>query len=211
MPAPLSRTRTKICGITSINDAVTALECGADAIGLVFYDKSSRFVSPEIARAIAAQVGPFVTVVGLFVNADYAAVCNVLNTVPLHVIQFHGDESNDFCQQFNRPFIKAIRMAPEIDVESEMLRFPNASGILLDAYQAGVPGGTGTQFDWDRFPSNISVPTILAGGLSPSNVRIAIEKTKPYGVDVSGGVELSPGKKCPDKIAQFIDLASSKP
>lgn len=206
MPDP-SRTRIKICGLTTVADAQFTAALGADAIGLVFYDKSPRHVSIATAHAIAASVGPFITVVGLFVNADESTINQVLRSVPLHVIQFHGDESNGFCRRFERPFIKAIRMAPHLDVNKAIAAYPDASGILLDAYQAGTPGGTGTQFEWDRFPANSDVPTILAGGLKPGNIQTAVMQTKPYGVDVSGGVESSPGKKCPAKVAEFIQQA----
>ena len=200
----LSRTRVKICGITNISDAQSALQAGADAIGLVFYPKSSRFVDIQNAKVIAQSVGPLVTVVALFVDASAEEVHRVLHSVPVQLIQFHGREDNAFCKRFDRPFIKAVRMAPELDLEAEYQRYPDALGILLDAYQAGVPGGTGKSFEWHRFPKSPSKPTLLAGGLTPDNVAEAIKQTKPYAVDVSGGVEQKPGIKCQDKIRAFI-------
>lgn len=208
MPDP-SRTRIKICGLTTLDDARFTAALGVDAIGLVFYEKSPRYVDLAVARDIALAVGPLVTVVGLFVNAERDLLKAALAEVPLHVLQFHGDEDNSFCRSFNRPFMKAIRMAPGLDVAAEMARYPDANGILLDAYQPGVPGGTGTQFEWQRFPRNPHRPTILAGGLTPANVAAAVGQTKPYGVDVSGGVELSPGRKCPTKVAEFVSQVAN--
>lgn len=199
--------RVKICGITSVADAQVAVKAGADAIGLVFYAPSPRAVSIEQAREIAASVGPFVTVVGLFVNADESYICEVLANVGLHVLQFHGDESRKFCEAFQRPYMKAIRMRPELNVEQAIGDYPSASAILLDAYRPGVPGGTGETFDWQRVPTQASCPIVLAGGLTAENVALAIQSTHVYGVDVSGGVEFSPGKKDPQKVEKFIHNA----
>ncbi len=199
--------RVKICGITSVADAQLAVNAGADAIGLVFYEPSPRAVSIEQAREIAASVGPFVTVVGLFVSADEAFIREVLANVALHVLQFHGDESREFCEQFQRPYMKAIRMRPELDVAQEIADFPSAAAILLDAYRPGVPGGTGETFDWQRVPLQAMRPIVLAGGLTPENVALAVQSTQVYGVDVSGGVESSPGKKDAQKVEQFIHNA----
>ena len=198
--------RVKICGITSVADAQLAVNAGADAIGLVFYEPSPRAVSIEQAREIAASVGPFVTVVGLFVSADEAFIREVLANVALHVLQFHG-ESREFCEQFQRPYMKAIRMRPELDVAQEIADFPSAAAILLDAYRPGVPGGTGETFDWQRVPLQAMRPIVLAGGLTPENVALAVQSTQVYGVDVSGGVESSPGKKDAQKVEQFIHNA----
>ena len=199
--------RVKICGITSIADARAAVESGADAIGLVFYEPSPRAVSIDQAQAIAASVGPFVTVVGLFVDADESYIRDVLGSVSLHVLQFHGNESREFCEQFQRPYMKAIRMRPELNVPQEIDTYLSASAILLDAYRPGVPGGTGETFDWQRVPQNSPLPIVLAGGLTPKNVAAAIQSTQVYGVDVSGGVESAPGQKDPRKVAQFISNA----
>jgi len=202
--------RVKICGITSVADAQIAVKAGADAIGLVFYTSSPRAVSIEQAREIAASVGPFVTVVGLFVNAEESFVQNVLANVALHVLQFHGDEAREYCEQFQRPYMKAIRMRPELDVVKTIDEYPDSAAILLDAYRPGVPGGTGETFDWQRVPTQASRPIVLAGGLTAENVALAIQSTqingldRVYGVDVSGGVESTPGKKDPQKVEQFI-------
>ncbi len=200
----MNRVRVKICGITSVVDAQTAVNAGADAIGLVFYAPSPRAVSIVQAQEIAASVGPFVTVVGLFVNSDESYVNDVLANVGLHLLQFHGDESPEFCEQFYRPYMKAIRMRPELDLVDTFEKYASATAILLDAYRPGVPGGTGETFDWQRVPAQSSRPIVLAGGLTPENVALAIQSTQVYGVDVSGGVESAPGKKDPQKVEQFI-------
>jgi phosphoribosylanthranilate isomerase len=203
----LAYARIKICGITSVADAEAALNAGADAIGLVFYESSPRAVSITQAAGIAQAVGPFVTVVGLFVDANAEFVRQVLASVPLHVLQFHGNESEVFCASFGRPYMKAIRMRPDVDVAGEIARFPSSSAILLDAYRAGVPGGTGETFDWERIPEATHKPLILAGGLTSENVSDALAATSVYGVDVSGGVESSPGQKDATKIQTFINNA----
>jgi phosphoribosylanthranilate isomerase len=200
-------TRIKICGITSIADAKAAEAAGADAIGMVFYGPSPRCVDVVQAREIARAAGPFVTLVGLFVDAEAGFVQSVLDEVPLHVLQFHGNETAEYCAAFNRPYMKALRMRPELDVAAEIASYPSAAAILLDAYQLGVPGGTGETFDWQRVPANSVKPLILAGGLTPENVTQALAATQVYGVDVSGGVELAPGKKDADKIQTFINNA----
>ncbi len=211
----LGPARVKICGITSVEDAVDAVRAGADAIGLVFYEPSPRYVDITSAARIAKAVGAFTTIVGLFVNANTESINAVLSQVPLHVLQFHGDESVAFCEQFQRPYMKAIRMKPGIDVTAAIGSYPSASGILLDAYQKGVPGGTGEVFDWDRVPVSGQgeqahyPPIILAGGLNSSNVKQAVQQVHPYAVDVSGGVEVSPGKKDAQKVANFINQAKS--
>ena len=199
--------RVKICGITSVADAQLAVKAGADAIGLVFYAPSPRAVSIAQAGEIAASVGPFVAVVGLFVDADAAFIREVLASVSLHVLQFHGDESREFCEQFQRPYMKAIRMRPELDLAQAIAEYPSAAAILLDAYRPGVPGGTGETFDWQRVPGQAARPIVLAGGLTPENIALAVQSTHVYGVDVSGGVEFVPGKKDPHKIEQFIHNA----
>lgn len=203
----MNSSRVKICGITRVGDALQAVSSGADAIGLVFYEPSSRAVDIACARDIAYAAGPLVTVTGLFVNASAARVCEVLREVPLQLLQFHGDESADFCEQFERPYLKAIRMRPDLDLKAAMQPFVGAAGFLLDAYQAGVPGGTGATFDWQRVPASAPRPVVLAGGLTPDNVARAIATTGCYGVDVSGGVEASPGIKDAAKMAQFITNA----
>ncbi len=206
----MAQVRVKICGITSVEDARQAAAAGADAIGLVFYEKSPRHVGLEQAAEIARSVGPFVTVVGLFVDAPVAFVQQVLAHVPLHVLQFHGSESDEQCAQYQRPFYKALRMKEGLDVGAAMAQYPSAVGILLDAYRAGVPGGTGETFDWQRVPQQSVVPLVLAGGLNAGNVAAAVAATGVYGVDVSGGVEAAPGKKDVEQMMAFVRQAKAE-
>jgi phosphoribosylanthranilate isomerase len=205
----VSGTRVKICGITNIEDAHAVVAAGAHALGLVFYEASPRAVDLEQARAIAYSAGPFISVTALFVNPTAALVGAVVSKAPFQLLQFHGDETAAFCESFQRPYIKAIRMRPDLDVVTAMAAHPHASGFLLDAYRPGVPGGTGETFDWARVPRNSKVPIILAGGLTPENVAEAIRSTGVYGVDVSGGVESAPGKKDHNQIKSFITNARS--
>nr|WP_298172804.1 phosphoribosylanthranilate isomerase [uncultured Pseudomonas sp.] len=200
----MSVVRSKICGITRVEDALAAAEAGADAIGLVFYPKSLRAVSVQQARTIIAALPPFVTTVGLFVNASRCELGEILDAVPLDMLQFHGDERPADCEGYHRPYIKALRVKPGDDVAAQIEPYANASGILLDTFVAGVPGGTGLAFDWSLVPRNLDRPIILAGGLTPENVRSAIEQTQPYAVDVSGGVEARHGIKDADKIRAFM-------
>ncbi|WP_105101483.1 phosphoribosylanthranilate isomerase [Microbulbifer pacificus] len=199
--------RVKICGITSVEDALLAVEAGADALGLVFYPASPRNVTPEQAAEIARAVSPFVVLTGLFVDAHPEQVRAVLQQVPLNLLQFHGDENAPYCRQFHRPYIKALRMKPDLDPVEAMAAFPDARGILLDAYRKGVPGGTGDTFDWQRVPQDSGHQIILAGGLTPENVAGAIATARPQAVDVSGGVEASPGRKDVAKTIAFIRAA----
>lgn len=200
--------RVKICGITSAQAAAHAASAGADAIGLVFFESSPRCVSDlALARAIALAAGPFVTVVGLFVNPTQVYVDEVLSHVPLGMLQFHGDESDEACARYRRPYLKALRMRPELDVAAAIAQYPHASGILLDAYRPGVPGGTGETFDWSKVPSAPTKRLVLAGGLNPDNIGTAVAAAQPWAVDVSGGVELSPGVKCPDLVERFVRSA----
>lgn len=197
------RTRVKICGITRAQDAVEAARLGADAIGLVFYAPSPRAVNIAQAEAICAALPPFVTAVGLFVNADEAQVRAVLDAVPLGLLQFHGDERPTECDRYGRPYLKALRMAPDLDVAAAARPYESATGILLDAWQPDVPGGTGQRFDWTRIPA-LDKPLVLAGGLTPDNVAEAIHTVRPWAVDVSGGVEADKGIKDPARMAAFI-------
>ena len=205
----VKRTRVKVCGITRPEDARVAAAAGVDAIGLVFYAKSPRFVGLSDAAVISAEVGPFVTTVGLFVNAPQQQVAGTLERVGLQLLQFHGDEDDEYCRQFGRPFIKAIRMAPDLNLSKELARFPSASGFLFDAWHKDKYGGTGETFAWRRLPSGSDFPLILAGGLNPGNVADAISQARPYAVDVSGGVETAPGIKSARLIEQFIARASA--
>jgi len=196
--------RSKICGIARIEDALAAVAAGADAIGLVFYAKSPRAVNVQQARAIIAALPPFVTSVGLFVNASRCELGEILDAVPLDLLQFHGDESAADCEGYHRPYIKALRVKAGDDIAAACLAYPRASGMLLDTYVEGVPGGTGEAFDWSLVPQGLSKPIILAGGLTPDNVAAAIARVRPYAVDVSGGVEQGKGIKDPAKIQAFM-------
>jgi phosphoribosylanthranilate isomerase len=198
------RTRAKICGITRIEDGLAAASAGADAIGLVFYARSPRAVSAEQARTIIAALPPFVTSVGLFVDAPAEEVEVILASVPLDLLQFHGDETPDYCRGFSRPYIKVVRMADEVDLKAVAAEYHDAHGLLLDSYQKGVPGGTGHAFDWARVPAGLGKPVILAGGLDPGNVAQAVRQVRPYAVDVSSGVEADKGIKDANRIIAFM-------
>ncbi|MFP3371347.1 phosphoribosylanthranilate isomerase [Pseudomonas sp. SIMBA_068] len=200
----MSNVRSKICGITRIEDALAAAEAGADAIGFVFYAKSPRAVDVRQARAIIAELPPFVTTVGLFVNASRCELNEILEVVPLDLLQFHGDETPQDCEGYHRPWIKALRVRPGDDLEAACQLYAGGRGILLDTYVAGVPGGTGEAFDWSLVPAHLSKPIILAGGLSADNVGQAIAQVRPYAVDVSGGVEQAKGIKDAAKIEAFM-------
>jgi len=200
----MNRTRVKICGITNIEDAKSAVEAGADAIGLVFYEKSPRYVTIDTAANIIETLAPFVNCVGLFVDANESDVLQVLDRVSIDTLQFHGKETEQACAMYNRPYIKAIRMAEDVSLFEECETYFSASALLLDTYIKDVPGGTGLAFDWNLIPEKLTKPIILAGGLHESNVKNAISQVQPYAVDVSGGVEIEKGIKDPDKIKNFI-------
>ena len=181
-----------------------AVANGADAIGLVFYSKSSRAVSVEQAVSIVDVIPPFVSVVALFVDESALEIERILGALPVDIIQFHGDEPPAFCQQFNRPFIKALRVRPELDLAAACSDYAAGRGILLDAWQEGIPGGTGKSFDWQLAQKSLSLPVILAGGLNAKNVAHAINLLNPAAVDVSGGVERAPGIKDAARVREFI-------
>lgn len=193
-----------MCGITRPEDGLAAVRAGADAIGLVFYPPSPRAVTIEQAQAIVGQLPPFVSVVGLFVNEARDRVEQVLQQVSIDLLQFHGDESPEMCGGYGRPWIKAIRMKEGVDLIAETAAYASSRGVLLDAYQAGKPGGTGNVFDWQRIPTELAGRIILAGGLNPDNVDEAVRTVRPWAVDVSGGVEATKGIKEVQKIAAFI-------
>lgn len=200
----MSAVRIKICGITRVEDALAAAEAGADAIGLVFYPKSPRAVSVQQARQILAALPPFVTSVGLFVNASRCELGEILDAVPLDMLQFHGDESAEACSGYHKPYLKALRVKAGDDIAAQAAQHPGAAGLLLDTYVEGVPGGTGAAFDWSLIPEALPRPLVLAGGLTADNVAAAIRQVRPYAVDVSGGVEASKGIKDAEKIRAFI-------
>ncbi len=198
------RTRVKICGITRPEDALAAARAGADAIGLVFYPPSPRAVTRERAREIVQVLPPFVSVVGLFVNAQPAEVRAALAALPIDLLQFHGDEAPEECRIYGRPDIKAVAMAPGVDLQAVARRYVDAAGLLLDTHREGVRGGTGEVFDWSRIPPGLDRPIILAGGLTLENVAAAVQRVRPYAVDVSSGVEVSKGIKDAARIEAFI-------
>ena len=198
------QTRIKICGITRAEDALAAVAAGADAIGLVFYPPSPRAVSLAQAQSIVAELPPFVTTVGLFVDTPIVQIQQTIQTVGIDLVQFHGHETAATCAELEHPWIRAIRMQADLELTKTCAEYRAARGILLDAYRPGVPGGTGEVFDWSRIPAALSSNIILAGGLNPTNVAEAVRSVRPYAVDVSGGVESSPGIKDQAKIADFI-------
>jgi phosphoribosylanthranilate isomerase len=203
------RTRAKICGITRVEDAVSAVQAGADAIGLVFYAQSPRCVSIEQAQKIVAAMPPFVSVVGLFVNARSAEIESILSQVKLDILQFHGDETAAECEQIKMPYYKAIRVKADTNLLQYEVEFSRAKALLLDAHSDVAFGGTGQTFDWNLIPQSLTKPIILAGGLTVENIEKAIQQVRPYAVDVSGGVELTKGIKDVAKIAAFMQGVSN--
>mgnify|MGYP001764776833 CR=1 FL=1 len=199
--------RVKICGITRTEDLRAACDAGADALGFVFYAKSPRNLSIEQAAALLRELPPFIQSVGLFVNAEPGFVRTVLDAVPLELLQFHGDESPEYCRQFGRSYLKAVRVRPDVDLVKYASDFADARALLLDAYVSGVPGGTGERFDWRLIPAGLNRPIILSGGLNLDNVAEAIQTVQPWAVDVSSGVESAPGIKDAAKVAAFIERA----
>jgi phosphoribosylanthranilate isomerase len=199
----MNRTRIKICGITRAEDRDAAIVAGADALGFVFYPPSPRYVAPEKAVQLVSPIPAFVSRVGLFVNAEPATVHAVLAEVALNVLQFHGDEDAAYCRQFGRPWIKAARVRPGLDLLEYARAFEGACGLLLDAFVDGYGGG-GKEFDWSLIPSSLPLPVILSGGLQVSNIQQAVRVVRPWAVDVSSGVEAAKGIKDAEKIAQFI-------
>jgi phosphoribosylanthranilate isomerase len=204
------RTRIKICGITRQSDALAAINAGVDALGLVFYPGSARALSLADAEAVTRGLPPFITLVGLFVDAEAGLVDEACQRLPLGLLQFHGEESDDFCRSFCRPWMKALRIAEDSDVPAMIDEHPGAAAILLDTWRADQPGGTGDSFNWQQVPVNPTRPLVLAGGLNAGNVGRAISMTRPFAVDVSGGVEESPGIKSREKIEQFVAAVNAE-
>ncbi len=197
-------TRVKFCGLRHKDDVADAVALGVDALGFVFYEPSSRSVAPEDAATLTRAVPAFLTRVGLFVNENAETIKRIFEIARLNLIQYHGEESPEFCDSVGLPYIKAFRVQQDMDIRGAMDRYPNASGFLLDAYVKGQPGGTGERFDWGLIPRSYA-PIILAGGLTPDNAKDAIEQVAPWALDVSGGIESKPGRKDPDKMARFMD------
>lgn len=196
-------TRIKICGLTREEDVDVVADSGAEAIGFVFYPRSPRHVTPGRAAELARRVPPFMSIVGLFVNADADTIRRTLATTPIHLLQFHGDEDDAFCRQFDRPFIKAARVRPGLDLLQYAAAFPSAQALLLDAFVEGYGGG-GATFDWSLVPQSLARPLILSGGLQVDNVGEAVRRLRPAAVDVSSGVEAAKGIKDADKVRAFV-------
>jgi phosphoribosylanthranilate isomerase len=197
-------TAVKICGITRPEDALAAARAGAHAVGLVFYKKSPRCITPARAADIIRVLPPFITTVALFVDAEADEVCATLAEAPAGLVQFHGSETPEYCRQFGRPYVKAVRMRPGVNLLQYARDYHDAKALLLDAYVDGIPGGTGAAFDWNLIPPAAPLPIVLSGGLNPDNVADAIRRVRPWAVDVSSGVESAKGIKDAAKIATFI-------
>ncbi|MCX7185044.1 MAG: phosphoribosylanthranilate isomerase [Nitrosospira sp.] len=197
-------TRIKICGITRIEDALAAAHLGTDAIGLVFWPQSARSITPARAREIVAALPPFISSVGVYVDPEAEWVEETAAVAGLNLLQFHGDESPEFCSQFSLPYIKAVRVRAGVDLLQYATRYSSARGLLLDSYVDGTPGGTGDAFNWSLIPQRMPLPLILSGGLHPGNVMAAIKQVQPWAVDVSSGVEVAKGIKDAEKIAAFM-------
>lgn len=199
----MQRTRIKICGITREIDLDAALAAGVDAVGLVFYPPSPRALSLDVASHLARHVPPFVTRVGLFVNAEPAEIRKVLDAVPIDLLQFHGDEDAAYCEQFGLPYLKAARVRPDLDLLEFARAYPSAQGLLLDAWVEAF-GGVGQSFDWSLIPKSLPLPMVLSGGLHAGNITEAVAKIRPWAVDISSGVESAKGIKDAQKIAAFV-------
>ena len=197
-------TAVKICGITRLEDALAAIRAGAHAIGFVFYPPSPRHVTPAAAGAILRALPPFITTVGLFVDALADEVRSTLAQAPVQLLQFHGAETPAYCRQFGRPYMKAVRMGPEVDLLQYAGDYHDAKALLLDAYVTGLHGGSGVPFDWNRVPGGLPLPVIVSGGLTAENVGEAVRRVRPCAVDVSSGVESAKGIKDAAKISAFI-------
>lgn len=205
----MTRTRIKFCGITRVEDAIEAAALGVDAVGLVFAACSPRAVDVAQARAIVRVLPPMVSVVALFMDDDAALVREVEREVRPDLLQFHGAETADFCTGFDAPYLKAIAMNSARDVSTLLESYPRARGFLFDGHVAGGQGGQGQVFDWSRMPSDIHRPVILAGGLDAGNVAVAIARVRPWAVDVSSGIEASPGIKSSEKMQAFVKAVQS--
>ena len=204
MQSKIMATAVKICGITRVEDALAAAHAGAHAIGLIFYAGSPRLVRYDVARRVVDALPAFVTPVALFVDAKSIDVERVISEVRPQLLQFHGDETPEFCERFGLPYIKAAKVRQGVDLLQYARRYRTAKGLLLDAFVDGSHGGTGATFDWALIPDQLPLPLILAGGLHPDNVADAIRQVRPWAVDVSSGVEAAKGIKDAAKIAAFI-------
>ena len=198
------RTRIKMCGMTRIEDIAAAAALGVDAIGLILYEKSPRYVSVEKARHLLQNIPPFISVVVVVVNPDVAWLSQTISELPIQYVQFHGDESPTFCGQFGLPFIKAIPAISGEIISNAMKEYSQASAILVDTPSTTIRGGTGVSFDWGMIPTQVNKPLILSGGLDVANVQKSIKQVSPYAVDVCSGIEASSGIKDRDKMTQFV-------
>ena len=198
------KTKVKICGITNLKNALEATEIGADALGFVFFSESPRYIEPKKARKIINLLPSFVLRVGLFVNASKEEVLSAISDSSVNVLQFHGDEDEQFCNQFNLPYIKATSFQDGVDLLEYCKLFTSSSAILIDTYSENMRGGTGKTFNWDLLPKELPLPIIIAGGLDSINVSLLIKTLNPYGVDVSGGVEREKGIKDYNMMKNFV-------
>ena len=205
----MRRTRVKICGITRPEHASAAAQAGADAIGLVFYEPSPRYVTPARARAVCAALPPLVSVVGVFVNPPPGEIEAVVEGLPVDLLQFHGEEPPELCAGTGKPYVKAVRVRSRDDIVKAAARYTDARALLLDAHHDALWGGTGSRFDWSVVPDDVGRPIVLAGGLTPANVADAIRLVRPFAVDVSGGVESAPGQKDAESIERFMKEVAS--
>ena len=197
----------KICGITEVDDAVKIAELGVNALGFIFYPKSKRYISPDKAKEIIDCLPPFINTVGVFVNEKKESVIDVLNRCPIDILQFHGDETPEYCRQFDRRIIKVFRVNKDFSFDG-FFKFP-ASAFLLDSLVTGEYGGTGVVFDWDvAVKAKKYGKIILSGGLNPENLSSAVAKVNPYGVDISSGVEIKPGKKDISKVKEIVKICN---
>ena len=201
----MGRVRIKFCGITNLQDAIESERLGVDALGFVFYKPSPRYIDPLVAAQIIKKLSPFVSTVGLFVNATQQEVSEISELTKIDVVQYHGDESPDYCESSSKPWIKALRVGGGEDLVKEVCRFRNAKAILFDSYDGERYGGTGALFDWSLLPKKVACPTILAGGLNAKNVVEAIRRVEPFCLDVSGGIEASKGIKDRVKMEDFVE------
>ncbi len=199
-----SKPKVKICGITSIEDAIMAANCGANAIGFIFYNDSPRSISASAAKSIVTTFPAFLSSVALFVDPSPEHVNEIIEQVKPDILQFHGNESAKFCEQFRRPYIKALRVHKNMDLIQSCSHYSQSRGILLDSHVEGSMGGSGVTFNWGIIPNNLAAPVILAGGLNPDNIRLAIKDVRPWAIDVCTGVEESPGVKDSSKMLAFF-------
>ena len=205
----MRRTRVKVCGITRPEHASAAAGAGADAIGLMFYEPSPRYVTPARARAVCAALPPLVSVVGVFVNPQPGEIETVVEGLPVDLLQFHGEEPPELCAGTGKPYVKAVRVRSRDDIVKAAARYTDARALLLDAHHDALWGGTGSRFDWSVVPDDVGRPIVLAGGLTPANVADAIRLVRPFAVDVSGGVESAPGQKDAESIERFMKEVAS--